>query len=296
MGFESCHPAVNFIFFAAVLYGSAAFDHPVFIGIAYAAAFLYSLKRRGVRAVFSNLFLLVLCGLFVLYYAASHHFGETVLRENFIGNNITVESLVYGLSLGLRFSTFCMWCECLFSVVSSDKVVYLFGKISPHLSLFLAVLLRMCPRLKREAGRINLAQKGIGRGTDQGFIFKRMLNGLRIFSVLITWMIEALALEADSMKSRGNNLRGRTAFSIYRFDNRDRTFVVTLFCGLILTVMGVILGETTLFYSPRIIWKPLSMLSALTAGGYAFLCLLPLGLELLTLYRFKRALAKSSIA
>ena len=29
MGLESCHPAVNFLFFAAVIYGSVAFQHPV---------------------------------------------------------------------------------------------------------------------------------------------------------------------------------------------------------------------------------------------------------------------------
>ena len=40
MGFEFCHPAVNFIFFTAVLYGSIAFSHPVFLAIACAAALL----------------------------------------------------------------------------------------------------------------------------------------------------------------------------------------------------------------------------------------------------------------
>ena len=51
MGFEFCHPAVNFIFFAAVLYGSIAFSHPVFLAIAYAAAFAYSIRRGGRRAL-----------------------------------------------------------------------------------------------------------------------------------------------------------------------------------------------------------------------------------------------------
>ena len=44
MGFEFCHPAVNFIFFTAVLYGSIAFSHPVFLAIACAAAFAYSVR------------------------------------------------------------------------------------------------------------------------------------------------------------------------------------------------------------------------------------------------------------
>ena len=278
MGFEACHPAVNFIFFALVL-----------LFIAYVCAFVYSIKRCGKRAVIFSLCLLPLILAFALYYSSYHHFGVTVLRQNFIGNNLTVESFVYGLVIGLRFATLCMWLEAIFRVVTSDKVVYLFGRVSPRLSLFLTILLRFIPRVGREARKINLAQKGIGRGSNQGNVFQRFINCLRIFSMLITWMISALALESDSMRSRGSLLRGRTAFSIYRFDNRDRAFVITLFTCITLTVMGVILGASKMWYNPRIIWRPLNGIGMTAAIGYLALCLLPLGLELWTEYRFNKA-------
>ena len=289
MGFESCHPAVNFIFFAAALYGTVCFNHPVFLAIAYVSAFAYSVRRCGKRAAAVNLCFLPLILVFGLYYSSYHHFGVTVLRQNFIGNNLTVESFVYGTVTGLRAAAVCMWLSCLFRVVSSDKVLYLFGRVSPRLSLFFTILLRFIPRIGREARKINLAQKGIGRGSNQGNLFRRLVNCLRMFSMLITWMISALALESDSMRSRGSLLRGRTAFSIYRFDNRDRAFVIALFSGITLTAMGAILGATTMFYNPRIIWKPLENVSAATAAGYAALCLLPMGLEFWTEYRFQRA-------
>ena len=289
MGFESCHPAVNFIFFAAALYGTVRFDHPVFLAIACASAFAYSVRRCGKRAAAVNLGFLPLILAFALYYSSYHHFGVTVLRQNFIGNNLTVESFVCGLVIGLQFATLCMWLEAIFRVVTSDKVVYLFGRVSPRLSLFLTILLRFIPRIGREARKIDLARKGIGRGSNQGNLFRRICNCLRMFSMLITWMISALALESDSMRSRGSLLRGRTAFSIYRFDNRDRAFVIALFSGITLTAMGAILGATTMFYNPRIIWKPLESVSAVTAVGYAALCLLPMGMECWTEYRFHRA-------
>ena len=289
MGFESCHPAVNFLFFAAALYGAVHFDHPVFLAIAYVSAFAYSVRRCGKRAAVVNLSFLPLILIFGLYYSSYHHFGVTVLRQNFIGNNLTVESFVYGLVIGLRFATLCMWLEAIFRVVTSDKAVYLFGRVSPRLSLFLTILLRFIPRVGREARKINLAQKGIGRGSNQGNVFQRFINCLRIFSMLITWMISALALESDSMRSRGSLLRGRTAFSIYRFDNRDRAFVITLFTCITLTVMGVILGASKMWYNPRIIWRPLNGIGMTAAIGYLALCLLPLGLELWTEYRFNKA-------
>ena len=199
---------------------------------------------------------------------------------------------VYGLVIGLRFATLCMWLEAMFRVVSSDKVVYLFGKVSPLLSLFLTILLRLIPRIGQEARRINLAQKGIGRGSNQGNIFRRFVNCLRIFSMLITWMISALALESDSMRSRGSLLRGRTAFSIYRFDNRDRAFVIALFSCITLTAMGVILGASKMWYNPRIIWRPLNGIGVMTAIGYLALCFMPMALELWTEYRFRKAREK----
>lgn len=291
MGFEACHPAVNFIFFASVLWGSVYFQHPVFLAIAWLCAFAYSVRRAGRKAVVFNLCLLPLIVVFALYYSTYHHFGVTVLRKNFIDNNMTLESLVYGLVIGLRFAAVCMWLEALFSVVSSDKVIYLFGKVSPRLSLFLTILLRFLPRLSREAGRINLARRGVGRGAGQGNPFRRLMNCLEIFSMLITWMISALALESDSMRSRGSLLRGRTAFSIYRFDNRDRAFVISLFTCITLTLMGVILGSGIMWYNPRIVWRPLNAIGILTAAGYLTLCLMPLGLELWTDYRFRKARA-----
>lgn len=286
MGFEACHPAVNLIYFAAVIFGMLAFQHPVFLAISFLCAFAYSLKRNGTKALVFNLCLLPCIAVFALYYSSLHHFGMTVLRQNFIGNNMTVESLVYGIVLGVSLAGVMIWMSCVYSVFSSDKVVYLFGKASPRLSLFLAILLRMVPRIKGEAQRIHTARKGLGKGIDQGSLWQRFKNGIRIFSMLISWTIGSLATMSDSMRSRGSVLRGKTAFSIYRFDNRDRAYVITLFTCLTLTVMAILLGLTDMVYDPLIIWEPILETDILFCIGYAVLCLMPLILELWTDYRF----------
>ena len=182
-----------------------------------------------------------------------------------------------------------MWFSCVFSVFTTDKVVYLFGKVSPRLSLFLAIVLRMIPRIKKEAKKINTAQKGIGRGVSQGNFFQRLKNCIRIFSMLITWTIESLTTASESMRSRGSSLRGRKAFSIYRFDDRDRAYVVGMFLCLTLTAMAVILRQTNIFYDPKIIMTPITAMSFLFYAGYGAFCLMPLGLELWTEYRFWKA-------
>ena len=286
MGFELCHPAVNLIFFAAVLVGMITFQHPVFLVISFLCAFAYSVKRNGWKAVVFNLCLLLFVVAFALYYSSYTHFGMTVLHQNMVGNNMTLESLVYGAVLGVIGAGICMWFSCVFSVFTTDKVVYLFGKVSPRLSLFLAIALRMIPRIKKEAKRINMAQQGIGRGANQGNLWQRIRNSLRIFSMLITWTIDSLTIASESMRSRGSSLRRRKAFSIYRFDNRDRLFVIGLFLCLTLTMMAVLLGQTDMVYDPKIIWTQVNPLFCI---GYGVLCLMPFGLELWTEYRFQKA-------
>ena len=286
MGFERCHPAVNLIFFAAVLVGMITFQHPVFLVISFLCAYAYSVKRNGWKAVVFNLCLLLFVVAFALYYSSYTHFGMTVLHQNMVGNNMTLESLVYGFVLGVTGAGVCIWFSCVFSVFTTDKVVYLFGKVSPRLSLFLAIALRMIPRIKKEAKRINMAQQGIGRGANQGNLWQRFRNSLRIVSMLITWTIDSLTIASESMRSRGSSLRGRKAFSIYRFDNRDRLFVIGLFLCLTLTMMAVLLGQTDMVYDPKIIWTQVNPLFCI---GYGVLCLMPLGLELWTEYRFQKA-------
>ena len=289
MGFEQCHPAVNLIYFAAVIFGMIAFKHPIFLAISFLCAFAYSVKRNRWRAVIFNTVLIPAAIIYALYYSSYHHFGLTDLGTNFTGNHWTLESIVYGLVIGFVVVGVMVWSSCVYSVFTTDKVVYLFGRVSPRLSLFLAVLLRMVPRIKGEARRINKARQGVGRGANQGNIFRRFLNCVAIFSMLISWTIGALATASDSMRSRGSILRGRTAFSIYRFDNRDRAYVIALFACLTVTYMGYLLRQTWMVYDPRLLWTPITAMSYVFYAGYAFFCLMPLGLELWTEWRFKRA-------
>ena len=295
MGFEQCHPAVNLIYFAAVLVATLTFQHPVYLTISFLCAFAYSVNRNGRKAVVFNLCLVPFVAAFALYYSSFHHFGITVLRQNFIGNPITLESLVYGFVLGFTAASVMIWMSCVFSVFSTDKVVYLFGRISPRLSLLLAIFLRMVPRCKQEAGRIHKAQRGIGRGIHQGNILQRIRNTLCIFSMPITWVIDSLTIASESMRSRGSSLRGRTAFSIYRFDNRDRAYVIAQFTCLTVMLMAVLLGQTDMVYDPRILWKPITPMSWLFYAGYAVFCLMPVGLDIWTEYRFNAAKEKSDM-
>ena len=291
MGFESFHPAINFLFFLSVISSAVGFDQPVFLAISCLCAFSYSVKRNGWNAVIFNLCLIPLAAAFTMYYIEYHHFGITVLSRNFIGNNMTLESLLQGIVLSAQLAAAVMWCSCLFSVFTADKIVYLLGRVSPKISLFLSILLRLVPRIKIQAKKLHSARQSVGRGIHQGTLLQRFVNGVKIFSMLITWVLDSISTLSDSMRSRGYSLKGRTAFSIYRFDNRDRSLVIAMFTCLTGLIMAVLLGQTDMVFDPNIQMAPISSMSFPFYFVYTVLCLLPLWLELYSRWSFARGRA-----
>ena len=280
MRFDSYHPAINFIFFSSVLLFSFCFTQPVFLLLSYLCAFLYSTYLGKWKALLFDCAALIFVVLYALYYASYTHFGVTQLALNWVDNSITLESLCGGLIQGLHISTALMWFYCTIKIVSSDKVMYLLGKVWPKLSLFFSIFLRAVPQLVDCFLRVNRAQTALGRGIGQGNPFRRIVSLLRVLSIVITWSLERLVDSAASMKSRGYSLKGRTAFSIYRFDNRDRSVVIVMFSCLIAVAMAISLDQTTMYINPELVLLPITWVSMLFYEIYAFYCLLPLLLRL----------------
>ena len=287
MGFEQVHPAILFLYFAAVTADVWVFRHPVFLGISLAGAAAYSIRLHGKKAAAADLALLILAVVFAFAYSVSHHFGVTVLHTNFIGNHITLEAFVYGLMLGLTAACFLIWMSCVCSVFTTDKAVSLIGRVHPSSGLFLAMTLRIGPRLAREAGDMGETRTAIGRGLRQGNALRRCRNGIAVLSMLISWLAEALRTGTDSMRARGSTVRGRTAFAGISPDGRDRILLTLLTILLTLTAMGAILGQTWMSYSPRLVRITPGPATYVFYAAYLLLCLLPLLVDLLTACVFR---------
>ncbi len=76
-----------------------------------------------------------------------NHYGVTMLYYvKSSGNWITLEALVYGVVLGAVMFVVIQWFSCYNKVMTTDKFIYLFGRIIPALSLILSMALRFVPR------------------------------------------------------------------------------------------------------------------------------------------------------
>ena len=251
--FSAYHPLVNFLYFLLVLFFGMCFMHPACLVISLGSATAYNLYLKGRKGLrFSLAFLLPMMVLAAILNPAFNHEGVTILAYTPNGNPVTLESLIYGAASAFMLASVVQWFSCYNEVMTSDKFVYLFGRVIPALSLVLSMTLRFVPRFSAQLKTVRKAQQCIGRDVSDGGLIRRMRQGVTILSILVTWSLENAIETADSMKSRGYGLPGRSAFSIYRFDSRDAYALLWLGFCLWYIVFGWASGGLDFRYYPSI--------------------------------------------
>lgn len=273
------HPLVNFAYFTSVILFGMFFMHPALLAISAFCAFSYSVYLGGAKAAARNFSML----LFMVLAAAAvnmlfNHRGMTTLFY-FRHNPVTLESAVYGVLAGLLIGSMIMWFSCCSKIMTSDKIMYLFGRILPVFSLLFSMILRFIPRFAEKGREIAEAQAGIG-GMRKENTFARVKQGLHVSSILTTWALENSVDTADSMRARGYGLAGRTAFSFYRFDRRD-FMMISLIAALDAAVGAFALAGGSAFRCfPMIKAAEITNYTAGVFAAYLLLGLLPLILNL----------------
>ena len=274
--FSTYHPIINFLYFTLVLLFSMIFMHPACLVISLVVAFVYSVHLKGKKAVkFNFIFLLPMLLVTALMNPAFNHEGATILTYLPSGNPLTLESIIYGIAASTMLASVICWFSCYNEVMTSDKFVYLFGTIIPSLSLILSMVLRFVPKFKAQISIVSNAQKCIGRDISNGNFFSRAKYGIVILSIMVTWSLENAIETADSMKSRGYGLSGRTAFSIYHFDKRDKKALLVLLILGGFIVCGSVLGGLYFRYFPTMKGDFFAPITILLLLAYLGLCLVP---------------------
>ena len=261
--FSGYHPIINFLYYALVLLFSMCLMHPVYLAISLTGALAYDIYLKGRKAVrFAVMGLLPMAAVAALVNPAFNHEGATILTYLPSGNPLTMESMFYGVAAAVMLASVVLWFSSYNEVMTSDKFVYLFGRVIPALSLVLSMALRFIPKFKSQMDVVAEAQSCIGRDTKTGSVIRRVSNAIKIFSIMVTWSLENAIETADSMRARVYGLPGRTAFSIYRFDDRDKAALAWLiFCGAYI-LSGWLAGGMYFRYYPTVktaLWTPLTI-------------------------------------
>lgn len=287
--FSQMHPIVNFIFFAFVIGFSMFIMNPACLLISLVCALFNVLYLNGKKAVrLSVLYLLPTIIIIAIVNPVFNHDGVTMLAYFPWDNPLTLESIIYGIATAVLLSSIVLWFSCFNEVMTSDKFIYLFGRIIPSLSLVLSMALRFVPRFIFQFNVIRNSQKCIGRDISDGKLLQRLKNAAKIISIMISWALENAIETADSMKSRGHGLKGRTAFSIYRFSKRDAAVLsLIMTSGVILIIMSV-LDVAKFRYFPSVKGNVISTPAIIYYALYFSLMIMPLAINVWEGIKWKR--------
>lgn len=248
-GFYKYHPFICFLYFFIVIGFSLLLNNPLCLIISFFSSCIVAISIKNK----SNLaFLIKLCLpmslLAVIINPLFNHRGSKILFYFSNGNPITLESLFYGVFMALMLMAVVFWFSSFNKIITTDKLIYLFGKIIPAVSLVLSMALRFFDRFKTQMQSVIETQKAMGRDIEKGGIFQKIKIAVSVFAIMISWSFENAVDTADSMKSRGYGLTKRTAFSNYRFYNKDIILLAFLISCTAVLCYGIFTGVFNFSY------------------------------------------------
>mgnify|MGYP003542033183 FL=1 len=277
--FSGFHPGVNLAFFAAALGLTMFIQQPVYLLISMISGCAYLLYLQGKKGFFRQVgYLLPILIMMAVMNPIFNHEGVTILWYLPNDNPITLEAICFGLASAVMMGASIVWFNCCNTVFTSDKIIYLFGRVIPALSLMISMTLRFVPRFKNFLQSVLRTQQAMHKPENTK---EKLQQALAAFSATVSWAMEQSIVSADSMKSRGYGLFGRTAFSIFIFEKRDGIALALLTLLCVGTVAPHVVGLMGWTYYPSMtgdLLGPVQILAYLCYGG---MCNLPLIIDLM---------------
>lgn len=274
-GLALYHPIVSFGYFVAVIAGTLLFINPFFSYASLCCAIICSALINGRKTLLATLgfgvpmFLLV-----ALANPLFNHHGATFLF--YIEDNpVTLESFIYGLVSGGMMFAAVVWFTCYNTVVSSDKFLYIFGKILPSIALIVSMTLSLIPKLLSQVKVIADSQRTLGMDWKSGSVKQRVTSGARILSILVSWSLEDAVTTADSMRARGYGQHKRSNFSIFRFGRRDGIMLAVILVLLAAEIYTYASGRGSMVFYPTVVFPEMNAVNILLYGAFFALGILP---------------------
>ncbi len=236
--FLTYNPIAIFIYFMLLVGIVISTASPAVLFVSVAVSLFYIFMLGGIKSLIKNILMMIITVFFItLINILFTHRGNTNLFN--IGENaVTLEALLFGLFAGCVFANIIVWFECLNKILNGEMILYLFSRISSFFALFVSMIFRYIPLLRKRYAEISNVQRCMGV-TENGSLLKKIKTTARRTSILISWSLEASIETADSMAARGYGLKGRSTYSMYKFILRDLflTFLMILFASISLFFM-----------------------------------------------------------
>lgn len=282
-GLNNCNPIASALYFLAAS-GIAMFSmNPVILITSAAGSALFQLCISGLKNLRFYLFSLLFFSAMSLLNPLLSHNGATVL---FVMNDapITAEALIYGMFAAMMIISVLYWFKSFTELMTSDKLLYVFGAFSPSLALILSMSLRYVPLFGRQIRKTENAQRTLGLYKDDN-IADTVRGKLSVFGIVVTWGLENGITTADSMSARGYGCGRRTHYSIFSWHISD-TALVMLTAALSAVCLFCVQGADYSYY-PYFAFSSVSTENIIGYAAYGALAVLPSAIEIKEALRWK---------
>lgn len=282
--------ALTVYFFAAA--GSAMFCmEPVNAVISLCGAVTLYVMRTGTRGVRTHLWSLLLFVIMTLVNPIITHNGKTVL---FVFNDapITLESLIYGLISATVITAVLYWFMTFSQIMTSDRLLYVFGALSPKLALVLSMTLRWVRLFRTRWKQTQQTQRALGLYKDDNII-DSIRGGLRVFSIMVTWSLESGITTADSMAARGYGISRRTSFKRYKIRTPDAVLIAVSLALFAVICTGIAFGALRTDFYPEFTTHRTGALTVLCHISCLLLAFLPAAIEAAEAIKWKFLTSKT---
>ena len=231
------HPFTVFIYYALVIGITAFMMHPVILGISFIGVMAFKIIEREEFKIKSVAVCIMAFLVLSLLNPLFYHNGKTVLLV-INQNPITLEAIIYGMVAAGVIITVLLWCQKMAQYMTTDKTMYLIGKLSKKGALIIAMVFRLMPQYRTQAKEIRETQKALGLFKKESYI-EKLISHFHVFSAMVTWALEHSVDTADSMRARGYGIRKRSSYTNYRFQIWDAVYIVVM-----LTILGIVLAQS----------------------------------------------------
>ena len=278
------------LYFAAAIVPAMSGMNPVMLMISLFGSVLFFLVIEKARDIKAHIFFLFMFLILAFINPFFYHNGKTVL---FVVNDtlITLEALVYGIFASAMISSVLYWSRSFSLIMTEDKLLYVFGKLSPKFALVLSMAIRYIPLMARQTKKTKAAQKAMGLYREEN-IADTIKGKARIFSIMTTWALENGIITVDSMTARGYGDGRRTNYSDIRFGKNDALLCLLTLAPLSAVITLSALGAVSFNYYPAFSEIPLDMPAVICYCSYLFIALLPTAAELTERIKWKYLISK----
>lgn len=288
--FKEYNPVTVAFYYLTVVMVSMFTMNPVLHLFTFFAGFIQFTMQKVNKKAVTHMFFFALGLILALIRPLFSHNGATVLFA-INDNPITLESFMFGVNSAVMVVGVLYLFRVFSNIMTSDRLLYLFGSLSPKAALIITMGLRYIPLLRAKNREIHNAQTAIGINRDDNVI-DRMKGRLNVFSATVSWGLENGIITADSMAAREYGKHKRTRFSIFSFTAGDIIILALITALIMTTIVSLAFGRyDTVFYP----YFEMAESTGLGISGYityAILAMMPVAIDSAESIRWKYLVSK----